>query len=98
MFSGAVDGNPALRATDRAIVSAGLAADPGVIIMDPLADRWRYQHAGGGLHPTAGGDAWIARTVTGILAAHGVRAAPPSGGPAPVICDIAVGVGKPVTA
>ena len=96
-FSVAPDGYPALWATDHAIVAAGTAADPGVIIMDPLAGQWRYAHAGGGLHPTAGGDARIARTVAGLLAAHGVAAAPPSAA-APVICDVAVGAGMPVTA
>jgi lysophospholipase L1-like esterase len=96
-FSGALNGYPALRLTDRAIVTAGTAADPAAVIMDPLADHWGYAHAGGGLHPTTGGDAWIARTVAGILAGHGVTAAPASS-PAPVICDVAVGAGKPVTA
>jgi lysophospholipase L1-like esterase len=96
-FSGSLGGYPALRATDHAIVAAGTAADPGVIIMDPLAGHWRYQHADGGLHPTAGGDAWIARAVAGLLAAHGVAAAPPTPA-APVICDVTVGVGKAATA
>jgi lysophospholipase L1-like esterase len=96
-FSGALNGYPALQLTDRTIVSAALAADPGAIIMDPLADHWHYEHAGGGLHPTAGGDAWIARTVAGILATHGVTAAA-SATPDPVICDLAVGVHKPVSA
>ncbi len=96
-FTGTLSGSPALLATDRAIVAAGTAADPGIIIMDPLAGHWSYAHAGGGLHPTAGGDAWIARTVVGLLAARGVTAAPPSP-VAPVICDVAVGAGKPVTA
>jgi acyl-CoA thioesterase I len=86
---------PALRMTDDAIVDAGRAADPGVIVMDPLAGRWRYAHADDGLHPTAGGDAQIARRVAAILAAHGVHAAG-AAGPARVICDVTVGAGKAV--
>ena len=88
-FSATADGTPALRATDQAIVAAG-AADPGVVIMDPLAGRWRFGHEHGGLHPTAAGDQWIARRVAAILAASGVGAARPDD-PSPTICDTAVG-------
>jgi lysophospholipase L1-like esterase len=88
-FSATADGTPALRATDRAIVTTAGAADPGAVIMDPLAGRWRFGHAYGGLHPTAAGDQWIARRVAAILAANGVRAAP-ADGPSPTICDTAV--------
>jgi lysophospholipase L1-like esterase len=95
-FAVSPDGTPALWQTDQAIVSAAISADPDVIIMDPLADRWAYPHAGGGLHPTAAGDAWIARTVAAVLRAHGVRPAPATSAP-PVICDLSVGVGKPVS-
>jgi lysophospholipase L1-like esterase len=90
-------GSPALRQTDRAIVTAGTAADPGAIVMDPLTGRWTYPRAGDGLHPTAAGDAWIARMVTAILAAHGVRPAPATS-TVPVICDLSVGAGKPLSA
>jgi lysophospholipase L1-like esterase len=90
-------GSPALLQTDNAIVTAGTAADPGVIVMDPLAGRWTFPRAGDGLHPTAAGDAWIARTAAAILLAGGVRPAPVTGG-APVICDVSVGAGKPVSA
>jgi lysophospholipase L1-like esterase len=90
-------GSPALRRTDRTIVTAGTAADAHVIVMDPLAGRWAFPRAGGGLHPTAAGDAWIARTVAGILRAHGVRPAAVTS-TAPVICDVSVGAGKPVSA
>jgi lysophospholipase L1-like esterase len=88
-------GSPALRALDRAIVTAASTAAPGVIVMDPLAGRWTYPRAfAGALHPSAAGDAWIARTVAGLLAARGVR--PASVTPtAPLICDESVGVGKP---
>lgn len=85
-------GTPLLRRTDRAIITAGRAADPGAIVMDPLGGRWTFQRAdfGGGLHPSAAGDAWIAGTVAAILRAHGVRSAPATS-TAPVICDVAVG-------
>jgi lysophospholipase L1-like esterase len=96
-FAVAPGGSPALRQTDQAIVTAGTAADPDVIVMDPLAGRWMFPRAGAGLHPTAAGDAWIARTVAASLRAHGVRPAPATSA-APVICDVSVGAGKPVSA
>jgi lysophospholipase L1-like esterase len=97
-FSAGPGGTPALRATDNAIVSGGSTAGPPVIVMDPLAGQWRYAHAKGGLHPTAGGDEWIARRVAAILRTHGVRPAPAAAASAaPDICDVTVGVKKPVT-
>ena len=98
-FAYPAGGSPALYRTDQAIVTAGTAADPGAIVMDPLADDWTFPRAGDGLHPTAAGDAWIARTVAGILLAHGVRPAPvTSTSTSPVICDVSVGAGKPASA
>jgi lysophospholipase L1-like esterase len=75
------------RRTDSAIVSGAESADRGVIIMDPLTGHWNYPHAdgGAGLHPTAAGDAWIAREVASVLAHHDVRRATDS--PGPVVCD-----------
>jgi lysophospholipase L1-like esterase len=96
-FSARVNGTPALRATDQAIVAAAGAADPEAVIMDPLAGRWQFGHANGGLHPTAAGDQWIARQVASILAANGVRAAR-ADGPSPVICDTVAGVHSARTA
>jgi lysophospholipase L1-like esterase len=96
-FAVAPGGSPALWQTDHAIVSAGTAADPGAIVMDPLTGRWTYPRAGDGLHPTSAGDAWIARTVAAALRAHGVLPAPATS-TAPVICDVSVGAGKPVSA
>jgi lysophospholipase L1-like esterase len=92
VFARTPDGTAALRQTDHVIVSSATAADPQVIIMDPLAGQWKFQHAHGGLHPTAAGDAWIGRMVLAILRAHGVRPAPATSGPQPVICDASVGV------
>lgn len=96
-FAVSPGGSPALRQADADIVSAGTAADPDAIVMDPLAGRWTFPRAGDGLHPTAAGDAWIARTVAAVLLAHGVRPAPVTAA-APVICDVSVGAGKPVRA
>ena len=98
-FTGpSLTGTPALRRTDHAIVAAGAAADPKVIIMDPLTGRWKFARArGNALHPSAAGDAWIARKVLSILEARGVRAAPVTAA-VPVICDVAVGAGNPASA
>lgn len=70
--------------TDFAIVSAARAADHHVIVMDPLTGGWRYARAADGLHPTAAGDAQIARDVRDSLAAHGVTT--PSGQRSPIVC------------
>ncbi len=91
---GSVTGSPALRRLDHAIITAGTATDPAVIIMDPLGGRWTYPRASDGLHPTAAGDAWLARTAAAILRAHGVRPAAVTSA-APVICDVSVGVRQP---
>ena len=79
---------PAIYRTDQAIVAGGMAADPQVIIMDPLASGWRFPHARDGLHPSPQGDAWIAGTVAGILRQYGVRPAP--AGRAAALCAIAI--------
>jgi acyl-CoA thioesterase-1 len=87
VFPGHKRGAAAVR-TDRAIVTAGKAADPQVIIMDPLAGGWTYARTPDGLHPTAAGDAWIAAKVAAILRAHGVRPAPTGAGIAgTTVCD-----------
>ena len=79
---------PAIYRTDEAIVAGAEAADPDVIIMDPLASGWRFPHARDGLHPSAEGDAWIAGKVAGILRQNGVRPAPAGRGAA--LCTIAI--------
>ena len=68
-------------------MAAARAADPAVIIIDPLAAGWRYAHVRDGLHPTAAGSAWIAGRVAAILREHGVRPAPMSAGRDAIICD-----------
>ena len=74
---------------DKAIVSAARAADPAVIIMDPLAGHWKFDRVDDGLHPSAAGDVWIAHKVDTILAGHGIYPEPRSAS-APVICDRSV--------
>jgi lysophospholipase L1-like esterase len=84
---------PADYRIDDAIVAAARAADPGVIIMDPLVAGWVYPRTRDGLHPTAAGEVWIAREVVALLGRHGVRPAPPRAGVArPVICDSGIPV------
>jgi lysophospholipase L1-like esterase len=80
---------PRVYRTDRAIVTAALAADRGVIIMDPLTGRWAFSHVADKLHPTAGGDTQIAQKVAEILREHGVVAPAVPGG---LLCDSAIGV------
>ena len=76
---------------DAAIVAAARAADPSVIIMDPLTGQWAYQHLDDGLHPTAAGDAWIARKVGAILRAHGIVSHPATtAGTAPITCNLGI--------
>lgn len=84
-----VTGSLALRRLDDTIITAGTATDPGIIIMNPLGGRWTFPRASDGLHPTAAGDAWLARTVAAILRAHGVLPAPVTS-TAPLICDFSV--------
>ena len=80
--------SPAAYLTDRAIVTAGRAADRNVIIMDPLAGSWTFPREHGGLHPSAAGSAWIARQVAGILRDQGVLPTPARRGA--VICDAGI--------
>jgi acyl-CoA thioesterase I len=77
--------------TDQAIVTAARAADPGVIIMDPLTGGWVFPRIPDKLHPTAAGDAQIALKVAGILRGSGVV---PAGGGG-MICDTAISVPPP---
>jgi hypothetical protein len=74
------------------IIAAARSVDPNAIIMDPLLERWVYQHADHdrGLHPTAAGDAWIARKVGSILRGHGIDRRPATAGAGPITCDFRV--------
>jgi lysophospholipase L1-like esterase len=80
--------------TDQAIVTAALAADPDVIIMDPLTGRWVFQRIHDRLHPTADGDVQIELKVAQILRQRGVVPGPAGGGG--LICDSAVVVPPPL--
>ena len=73
--------------TDLAIVAAARAADPAVIIIDPLTAGWRYAHVRDGLHPTAAGSAWIAGRVVAVLREYGVRPVAVSDGRGAIVCD-----------
>jgi lysophospholipase L1-like esterase len=76
---------------DSVIVAAARAADPTAIIMDPLTGQWKYQHEDDGLHPTAAGDAWIARKAEAMLHAHGVDSEPAiTAAAAPILCDAGI--------
>jgi len=81
----------ALSLVNDVIMAAARAADPHVIVMNPLGEGWRFQRAArGGLHPSAAGDAWIAAKVSATLRAHGVG---PAAGRGAVICDSGAGRG-----
>jgi lysophospholipase L1-like esterase len=81
----------ALSMVNDAIIAGARAADPHVIVMNPLGGGWRFQRAArGGLHPSAAGDAWIAAKVAATLRAHGVA---PAAGRGAVICDSGAGRG-----
>ncbi len=91
---------PAAYQTDRTIVAAAKAADPAVIIMDPLAGKWKFARIRDGLHPTAAGSQWIAGQVGQILEGRGVHAllaprgesAEPGGRADNVVCDFGLQV------
>jgi lysophospholipase L1-like esterase len=81
----------ALSLVNDVIIAAARAADPHVIVMNPLGGGWSFQRAAqGGLHPSAAGDAWIAAKVAATLRAHGVA---PAAGQGAVICDSGAGHG-----
>jgi lysophospholipase L1-like esterase len=91
---------PAAYQTDHTIVSAARAADPSVIIMDPLAGQWKFARVRDGLHPTAAGSKWIAGQVSQILQGRGVQpvlamrgaGVVPGGRPKSIVCDFGIQV------
>jgi lysophospholipase L1-like esterase len=97
---------PAAYQTDRTIIAAARAADPSVIIMDPLAGPWKFARVRDGLHPTAAGSKWIAGQVSQILEGRGVQPvlAPrgagvtPGGRPKNIVCDFGIQVPPAVQA
>jgi lysophospholipase L1-like esterase len=56
------------RATDRVIVAAARAADPAVLVFDPIAGHWDFPRIGDDLHPSPAGHLWIARKIAAGLA------------------------------
>ncbi|HWC78566.1 MAG TPA: SGNH/GDSL hydrolase family protein [Pseudonocardiaceae bacterium] len=56
-------------AVDRTIVDAARAADPRVLVFDPLSQHWRFPRSPDHLHPTAEGDHWIATQLAPALRA-----------------------------
>jgi lysophospholipase L1-like esterase len=89
---------PAAYQTDRTIVAAARAADPAVIIMDPLAGKWKFARIRDGLHPSAAGSQWIAGEVGQTLVSRGVHPMPvargagaePGGRLAGTICNYGI--------
>ncbi len=88
----------AMTQTDHTIVAAAQAADPAVIIMDPLTGKWKFARIRDGLHPTAAGSQWIAGRVGQTLESRGVHpmaiergaVAAPGGRPAGTICNFGI--------
>jgi lysophospholipase L1-like esterase len=66
------DPSAAARATDATIVEAARRADPGVVVLDPLAEGWSFPRVADGLHPTAAGQRLLAGHVLDDLARAGV--------------------------
>lgn len=59
--------SPAARATDRVIVTAARAADPQVLVFDPITGGWRFPRIGDDLHPSVAGHRWIAEKIAAGL-------------------------------
>jgi len=92
VFAGQSGPDMALSLVNDAIIAAARAADPHVIVMNPLGGNWSFQRAArGGLHPSAAGDAWIAAKAAAILRSHGVTQAAGRGA---VICDSGLSGGR----
>jgi lysophospholipase L1-like esterase len=61
---------------DRTIVAAARAADPRVVVFDPIAQHWRFPRLRDQLHPTIAGHQWIAERVAAGLRGAAVPATP----------------------
>jgi lysophospholipase L1-like esterase len=66
------DPSASARATDATIVEAARRADPGVVVLDPIAEGWSFPRVADGLHPTAAGQRLLAGHVLDDLARAGV--------------------------
>jgi acyl-CoA thioesterase-1 len=70
VFPTGATASPAARTTDQIIVAAARAADPQVLVFDPIAQRWHFPRVGDQLHPNPAGHRWIADRIAAGLADH----------------------------
>lgn len=70
-------------AVNKAIIEGARAADPGVMIFDPVGSRWHFPRRAGHLHPTNAGDRWIARRLAYELRRDGALGVVPAASSAP---------------
>lgn len=61
-------------AIDKAVVSGAKAADPNVLIFNPIRSQWSYPRLPGHLHPTRTGYRWLAHRLVHLLAKNGLFA------------------------
>ncbi|MGH9069644.1 MAG: SGNH/GDSL hydrolase family protein [Acidimicrobiales bacterium] len=71
VFPGGVP-TPAQLRTNREIIATARRADVDAIVINPIAQDWRYKTLRDDLHPTDAGVRWIARRVQRDLASDGV--------------------------
>jgi lysophospholipase L1-like esterase len=64
---------PAEAATDRTVADTARHIDPGALVLDPLAQHWRFPTVADHLHPDPRGHLWIAHRVADSLLATGIR-------------------------
>jgi lysophospholipase L1-like esterase len=65
--------SPAEVATDRTLTDTVRRADPGALVLDPLAQHWRFPTVADHLHPDPSGHLWIAHRVAESLLAAGLQ-------------------------
>jgi hypothetical protein len=63
---------PLAISTDQTIVSAARAADPAVVILDPLTGRWHFPRLADHLHPNPSGEQWLGDHIAEQLVTRGV--------------------------
>lgn len=72
VFSAKRHPRPRAWAIDRAVVTGAEAADPSVLVFNPLRSEWRYPRLPGHLHPTRTGYRWLAHRIVHLLAKNGL--------------------------
>jgi hypothetical protein len=65
--------SPAEVVTDRTLTDTARRIDPGALVLDPLAQHWRFPTVADHLHPDTSGHLWIAHRVAESLMAAGIR-------------------------